>query len=180
MDGSDEYGDEFDDTEFLDAATQAEKENTPAFLPSPRPAKRRKISTTNERAASIPSNARHRRRRGPFVSSDEDEDDAYASDRTLSDIGRESRSPRDHAGPASRKKKAQSNRHGNPTLEDDDASPVQETRANKRQERIHVPTMNMDMTDVFYAATPGAFATLEAERSNMGETNHHDRRTQTF
>ncbi|CAE7001601.1 hypothetical protein CFE70_001180 [Pyrenophora teres f. teres 0-1] len=154
MDGSDEYGDEFDDTEFLDAATQAEKENTPAFLPSPRPAKRRKISTTNERAASIPSNARHRRRRGPFVSSDEDEDDAYASDRTLSDIGRESRSPRDHAGPASRKKKAQSNRHGNPTLEDDDASPVQETRANKRQERIHVPTMNMDMTDVFYTQPP--------------------------
>jgi len=39
MDDSDEYGDELDDTEFLDAATQAEKENTtalgaPSFPPS--------------------------------------------------------------------------------------------------------------------------------------------------
>jgi hypothetical protein len=73
-DDSDEYGDEFDDTEFFNAATQAEKENTPALPPSPRPAKRQRVSSTTRRAAPISHKAQTSRRKGPFISSDGDED----------------------------------------------------------------------------------------------------------
>ncbi|KAI4946800.1 hypothetical protein J4E91_006972 [Alternaria rosae] len=148
MDDSDEYGDEFDDTEFLDAATQAEKENTPAFPPSPRPAKRRKISNVNEQAESVPRKAQRGRRRGPFVSSDEDGDAFDESDQTLSEIGSKSVSPAKSV-PASRKKRAQSKQSY-----DEDASPVKENAADKRKERIHVSTINLEMPDTFYTQPP--------------------------
>ncbi|KAH8630173.1 ATP-dependent DNA helicase [Alternaria alternata] len=152
MDDSDEYGDEFDDTEFLDAATQAEKENTPAFLPSPRPAKRRRISKVNEHTESVPRKTRHGRRRGPFVSSDEDEDAFGESDRTLSDTGSKSVSSPESA-PASRKKRAQSNNY-----DDEDASPIKESAADKRKERIHVSTTNVEMPDMFLTQPPQTYS----------------------
>ncbi|KAG9188701.1 ATP-dependent DNA helicase MPH1 [Alternaria panax] len=151
MDDSDEYGDKFDDTEFLDAATQAEKENTPAFPSSPRPAKRRKISNVNERTESIPRKAQHGRRRGPFVSSDEDEDAFDGSDRTLSDTSSKNLSPQKSA-PASRRKWAQSKRC------DEDVSPVKETVADKRKERIHVSTTNVEMPDTFLTQLPQTYS----------------------
>lgn len=152
MSDSDEYGDEFDDTEFLDAATQAEKENTPAFPPSPRPAKRRKISNINERTESVSRNTRKGRRRGPFVSSDEDEDAFHGSDRTLSDTGSKSASPPESA-PLSRKKRAQSKRN-----DDEDMSPIKGTVADKRRERIHMPTTNVDMPDMFLTQPPQTYS----------------------
>jgi ERCC4-related helicase len=148
MDDSDEYGDEFDDTEFLHAATQAEKENTPVFPPSPRPAKRRKISNVNEQTESVPRKAQRGRRRGPFVSSDEDEDAFDESDRTLSDIGSRSVSPPKSA-PASRKKRAQSKQY-----HDENVPPVKETVADKRKECIHISTVNLEMPDTFYTQPP--------------------------
>ncbi|KAF1837501.1 P-loop containing nucleoside triphosphate hydrolase protein [Decorospora gaudefroyi] len=142
MDDSDEYGDEFDDTEFLNVATQAEKETTPAFQPSPRPAKRRKISSTT---ASIPRKAQQSSRRGPFVSSDEEEDANEETDCTLSDTG-------SNIPPASRRRSRAKHVDGN--VQAEDVSPVKETRAQKRKELIHVPTTNLDMTDVFYTQPP--------------------------
>jgi ERCC4-related helicase len=153
MDDSDDYGDEFDDTEFLDAAaTQAEKENTPAFQASPRPAKRQKIST-NERTTFIPRKAQQTRRRGPFASSDEEQDADDGTDRTLS-IGSNSVSPPQDTTPASRKRRAQTKRPRDSVSGADDASPVKETVALKRKERIHISTTNLDMTDVFYTQPP--------------------------
>ncbi|KAL1794750.1 hypothetical protein ACET3X_006566 [Alternaria dauci] len=152
MDEGDEYGDEFDDTEFLDAATQAEKENTPAFPPSPRPAKRRRISKVDERTESVPRTTRHGRRRGPFVSSDQDEDAFDESDRTLSDTGSKSVSPLKSAL-ASRKKRALSNRY-----DDEHASPIKETVADKRKERIHMSTTNVEMPDMYLTQPPQTYS----------------------
>lgn len=158
MADSDDYGDEFDDTEFLNAATQAEKENTPAFQASPRPAKRRKVNHANERTKSIPRNRQHSARKGPFPSSDEDDFDD-ASDVTFSDAERREK-PRQvyDDGPeedtASRKRRSVSRRKRDTSLEHNVESPVKETRAQKRLERIHVPTTNLDMTDMFYTQPP--------------------------
>ncbi|KAF2736646.1 P-loop containing nucleoside triphosphate hydrolase protein [Polyplosphaeria fusca] len=74
MNDSDEYG-EFDDSAFLQAATLAEKENTPAFQTSRRATKRRKLDHPNERTTVIsPSHGSRNRRRGStvFCSSDEE------------------------------------------------------------------------------------------------------------
>ncbi|KAF1840459.1 P-loop containing nucleoside triphosphate hydrolase protein [Cucurbitaria berberidis CBS 394.84] len=157
MADSDEYGDEFDDTEFLDAATQAEKEDSPTFQASPRPAKRRKVNLINQRTASIPPERQQSARRGPFISSDEEDTD-NETDHTLSDAGSTRALPngsrvREHR-PASRKKAAHSKQKADRDFEMDDASPVKETKAQKRQERIHVPTTNLDMTDTFYTQPP--------------------------
>jgi ERCC4-related helicase len=152
MEDSDDYGDEFDDTAFLDAATQAEKENTPAFQASPRLAKRRKIST-NAKTASIPRRAQQTRRKGPFASSDEEEDENNETDRTLS-TGSKSVSPPHEVAPTTRKTGAQVKRPRESTAGAEDASPIKETRAQKRKELIHISTTNMDMTDVFYTQPP--------------------------
>jgi ERCC4-related helicase len=148
FDSDNDYGDEFDDTAFLDAATQAEKENTPAFQASPRPSKRRKIA--GDETASIP---RHNHRRA-FVSSDEEEDDDV-TDRTLSDADKRT-SPAGgrevpHFVPTcarGKKAKSKANHEGDP-------SPVKETTAQKRKNLIHVPTTTtLDMTDVFFTQPP--------------------------
>ncbi|KAF1946301.1 P-loop containing nucleoside triphosphate hydrolase protein [Clathrospora elynae] len=159
MDDSDQYGDEFDDTEFLDAATQAEKENTPAFPVSPRPAKRRKVNQSNERPGSIPRNKQHNTRRGPFISSDEEEDANSETDHTLSEGGGEDASAENRNGPqqnfnANRMKRARSKQSDDASAAAENASPVKETRAQKRKERIHISTTNLDMTDVFYTQPP--------------------------
>jgi hypothetical protein len=92
--------------------------------------------------------ARQGRRRGPFVSSDEDEDASNESDRTLSDTDSRSVSPPGSA-PASRKKRAQSKQN-----DDEYVSPFKETVADKRKERIHIPTINLELPDTFYTQPP--------------------------
>ncbi|KAJ4372494.1 3'-5' DNA helicase [Neocucurbitaria cava] len=134
------------------------KENTPAFQASPRPAKRRKVNHVDDRTVSIPPKGQQKRRRQPFISSDE-EDAADETDDTLSDTGGENVSTkgRDHVrdGRSSRRKtSARSKQKQDHNGDIDDVSPVKETRAQKRNERIHVPTTNLDMTDVFYTQPP--------------------------
>ena len=157
MDDSDEYGDEFDDTEFLNAATQAEKENTPAFPPSPPPAKRQRVgtstkTTTARQTAPVSRNAKTTTRKGPFVSSDEDEDEE--AHHPLSDSGSDNLSPPQKTVPSRHRKKARSRSCETVVSETEYVSPAKDTRANKRQERIHIPTANMDMTDVFFTQPP--------------------------
>jgi ERCC4-related helicase len=152
MSDSDDYGDEFDDTEFLTAATQAEKENTPAFQASPRPTKRRKLGTRDDGTALIPRTKQQKARRRAFVSSDEDEDDDV-TEPALSSTNSKSASPTSHSlvpeeRSGVRSKKAQVIHH------DDDLSPAKETTAQKRANRIHVPTANLDMTDLFFTQPP--------------------------
>ena len=156
MSGSgDDYGDEFDDTEFLNAATQAEKENTPAFQPSPRPTKRRKISLANNGSASIPRNGQQKTRRRRFVSSDDDEDgnvtDPGSSSRSVSPAGRGGL--REHRSILAGEK-SRPNQHDDVETQEDNVSPVKETAAMKRKNRIHVPTTNRDMTDLFFTQPP--------------------------
>ncbi|KAL6159632.1 3'-5' DNA helicase [Exserohilum turcicum] len=152
MQDSDEYGDEFDDTAFLDAATQAERDHTPAFQPSPRPAKRPRLNSSTRQPASIPRRAQSGRRRGPFASSDEDRE--TDGEGALSDSGSQSLSPAPKKAPASRKKKLQPTAWENDFSDAEYVSPAKDSRAAKRQERIHVPTTNMDMADVFYTQPP--------------------------
>jgi ERCC4-related helicase len=158
MSDSDNYGDGFDDTEFLNAATQAEKENTPASQESPRPTKRRKISTRNVTKAPIPRNGQQKARRRPFVSSDDDED-ANVTDPSLPGSWSRSASPESRGvshneRSAARSRSAQSNKHEAGGPKEDDESPVKETMALKRKNRIHVPTTTLDMTDLFFTQPP--------------------------
>jgi ERCC4-related helicase len=153
MSDSDNYGDEFDDTEFLTAATQAEKENTPAFQTSPRPTKRRKLGTRDE-AALIPLAKKQKAKRRAFVSSDDDEDDNVIKP-TLSDAGSKGASPsnnnisqEERSAPASPSEKTHVIQH------DDNGTPAKETTAQKRANRIHVPTTNLDMPDLFFTQPP--------------------------
>jgi ERCC4-related helicase len=152
-----DYGDEFDDTEVFNAATQAEKENTPAFQPSPRPTKRRKIAGGDDRTVLIP-HKQHNGRRRAFVSSDEDEADDV-TDRTLLDVGsknvsRAKRGAVQDERPPTRGNKSQSSRDGDSDAQNDNASPAKETTAQKRKNRIHVPTTNLDMTELFFTQPP--------------------------
>ncbi|KAJ8112152.1 hypothetical protein OPT61_g5413 [Boeremia exigua] len=164
MSDSDDYGDGYDDTEFLNAATQVERENTPAFQPSPRPTKRRKIGQAREKPTSIPSRKTPNRRRQPFAgSSDEDVVDTAAGDsddfldadgdgKDDSPATSEEPHARRPSRPSSRKKKATSKQYHD--VDGDDASPVRATVAEKRRERIHIPTAEIDMTDVFFTQPP--------------------------
>ncbi|CBX95341.1 hypothetical protein IAQ61_004161 [Plenodomus lingam] len=170
MADSDDYGDEFDDTEFLYAATQAERENTPsAFQPSPRPAKRRKVNqTVDDRPKPIPRHhnqqSAQRRRRGPFISSDDDDDDDDSDAITrcsLTSSGSESTHDSPHvqenhrdAQHARRKQRTAARRKHVLDSPNQQHSPVKETVAQKRKERIHVPTTHLDMTDMFYTQPP--------------------------
>ncbi|KAL6711955.1 3'-5' DNA helicase [Coniothyrium glycines] len=154
-DSEDYDDDDFGDTEFLEVATQAEKENTPAFHASPRPAKRRKISHANQRLISIPGSGRLSSRRGPFLSSSDD-DHSQKSDQVLSHA---SNSPQ-HQNEvpqrplASRRAGAQTRRKDASHDGNEDVSPVKETMAQKREARIHVPTTHLDMTDMFFTQPP--------------------------
>ncbi|KAF3046519.1 3'-5' DNA helicase [Didymella heteroderae] len=152
MSDSDEYGDGYDDTEFFNAATQAEKENTPAFQPSPRPTKRRRISQAHEKARSIPSTKTPNRRRQPFAGSSDEDDDKSSGTGNKDDSPVTSEEPQEKR-PSIRKKRRASRQHD----EIDgygDASPARATIAQKRKERIHIPTTELDMTDVFFTQPP--------------------------
>ena len=151
---SDDYGDEFDDTEFLNVATQAEEETARAFRPSPRSVKRQRVSSATKRAASSSTRAQISRRKGPFVSSDEGEGSSEEDGHALSEPDSPNLSPPQKAAPSSRRKKATSRSCENDISETDSASPTKSTSANKRQERIHIPTTNIDLPDVFYTQPP--------------------------
>ncbi|UPX11523.1 DNA helicase [Ascochyta rabiei] len=161
MSDDDDYGDGYDDTEFLNAATQVEveKENTPAFRPSPRPTKRRKVSQACEKAKPIPSRKTPVRRRQPFAaSSNHDESDVAADNESFGVNGKDdspatSEEPQEKQ-PSSRKKRAASKQQNDVVDEDEDASPARTTIAQKRRDRIHIPTTELDMTDIFFTQPP--------------------------
>lgn len=155
MSQSDDYGDEFDDTEFLNAATQAEKENTPAFEDSSRPHKRQKLGTANKRTAPIPRNKRQKQLRRAFASSDDD-GDGNATDGTLSDVDSNAASPDgdDLRAEQSATRRSKLRQYDNEDVDIDEFSPVIGTTAQKRKDRIHVPTTNLAMQDVFYTQPP--------------------------
>ncbi|KAF1912589.1 hypothetical protein BDU57DRAFT_522958 [Ampelomyces quisqualis] len=153
MSDSDDYGDEFDDTEFLTVATQAEKKDAPAFQPSPRPTKRRKIGAANERTASIPRNKQPQARRRAFPSSDDD-DAAKVTDDTVSDPGSTGASPANRSVLHGERSSKRARQHVDEDR--DHVSPVKATTAQKRKERIHVPTTNLDMPDLFFTQPPQA------------------------
>ena len=160
MSDSEDYGDGYDDTEFFNAATQAEKENSPAFQPSPRPTKRRKITQTRERTKPVPSRKTPNRRPQPFAGSSDEDDSSLAADdgeNSLSAGGKDG-SPATseelpEKRPSNRKKRATSKQH-DAVDEDNDASPARATLAQKRAERILIPTAELDMTDVFFTQPP--------------------------
>jgi ATP-dependent DNA helicase MPH1 len=160
MSDSEDYGDGYDDTEFFNAATQAEKENSPAFQPSPRPTKRRKITQTREKTKPIPSRKTSNRRPQPFAgSSDDDDSDLAAGDGDNSlatggtnDSPATSEEPQEKR-PSSWRKRATSKQH-DAIDEDGDVSPARATLDQKRRERIHIPTAELDMTDVFFTQPP--------------------------
>jgi ERCC4-related helicase len=161
MSDSEDYGNEFDDTEIFNAATQVERENTPAFLPSPRAAKRRKISQAqaNEKPAPISSVKRSRPQQGPFILSDDDsgadvdaaseESHSGADGEYAADARSKTAQTRSAAG-----RKSIATRNQQDDDEEKHASPARATAAQKRKERIHIPTAKLDMTDVYFTQPP--------------------------
>lgn len=164
MSSDDEFGDSFDDTAFLEAATQAEKKNTPAFQPSPRPSKRRRI----EKGRPIPPRKQSRNKRPhPFVSSDEDEDEDEDDDVGENDdyapvANRRTGIPSERdqlsnaatsARLAAQKKRVQLKKQAD---EDDwdSESPQKEGVAEKRKNRIHQPSVVYDLADVYLTQPP--------------------------
>jgi ATP-dependent DNA helicase MPH1 len=156
MDDSDDYGD-LDDTAFLDAATQYDAVDTPAVL-SPRPLKRRKIAET----ASISSRKLQsgRRQRGPFVDSDDDTsngsdevfDPAPAGGRSN---GRRSETvSNDETSASSTKQRKVSQAKGKENVEEEYGSPWKKTTVSTKRDRIHVPTTNLEMEDVYFTQPP--------------------------
>lgn len=159
MSESDDYGDGYDDTEFFNAATQAEKENTPTFQPSPRPTKRRRVSRAREKVRPIPSRKTPNRRRQPFTaSSDDDDSDVASEDAALFGVDGEddslAKSEELQEWRSPTRKKRDGSRQQSGVDGDDDISPARATVAQKRRERIHIPTTELDMTDVFFTQPP--------------------------
>jgi ERCC4-related helicase len=157
MTDSDDYGDDFDDTAFLDAATQAQQENSPPFQPSPRPLKRRKL----DQPKAIPPRKQHQRR-GPFVSSDEDSPDADSVEREASlpshNDGNLSTAATSGKTAAHKRKRRSAHKDGDDVEDAEFESPRKETMAEKRKNRIHVPTANLDLTDAFCTQPPQALS----------------------
>jgi len=153
----DDFGGDLDDTVFIQAATQAEKEHT--FQPSPRPLKRRKIDATNEKARPSPPRQQSRRvNRGPFVSEDEDEDEDDVDYAPTSDHRKRTSTASSDHGLSTRPTSASSAARRTTRLpstrlhddEDEDQPTRKEGAAEKRRNRIHVPTNNLDLIDVFF------------------------------
>ncbi|KAF2682721.1 P-loop containing nucleoside triphosphate hydrolase protein [Lentithecium fluviatile CBS 122367] len=158
MADSDDFGDDFDDTAFLEAATQAERDNTPSSQPSPRPLKRRRLEQSNERTQPIPPNKQQRNHRHcPFVSSDEgisepEEIESFAPRKKSTLAGCDDgdlSTAATSVSSAARKKKARARRNDWEDGEPEGQSPKKETAAEKRRNRIHVPTNELDLTEHF-------------------------------
>lgn len=161
MSSDDDFGDSCDDTAFLEAATQVERENTPAFQPSPRPLKRRKIK---EDARPAPPRKQFRNTRPrPFVSSDEDDSveecekhspAAGSNHNTSDEVDNVDLSTTfTSAGSTARKKRIGSKKR---ELESDceGDSPRKEGVAEKRKNRIHQPSVVHNLTDVYLTQPP--------------------------
>ncbi|KAL5412425.1 hypothetical protein PMIN06_011800 [Paraphaeosphaeria minitans] len=165
MDSDDDFGDDLDDTAFLEAATQAEKETTPPV--SPRPLKRRKIHLQKKTTRPAPPRRRTRNQRPrPFVSSGEDDDDVDDEDHDASApvATRRKRASTEHdAGDDStvptRVASTTRKRRGRPKMNDDgnereSESPRKTGVAEQRQTRIHQPSVARDLTDVYLTQPP--------------------------
>jgi ERCC4-related helicase len=165
MDDSDDYGD-LDDTAFLDAATQYDVVNTTTFL-SPRPLKRRKIAQT----ASIPSRKHQHgpQQRGPFADSDDDasesSEDAYGPASTKGQSrGRRSAEfndqtiSNDEMSAGSTRQRKALRAKGKENVEEDSESPRKRTTVSTKRDRIHVPTTNLEMEDVFFTQPPREYS----------------------
>jgi ERCC4-related helicase len=163
MESDDDFGDDFDDTAFLEAATQAEKDNTP--LESPRPLKRRKIDLAHKSTRPSPPR-KHARNRGPFVSSDEDEEDVDDECNESAPVpSRRSRASTEHddegddsvapTGVASttRKKRGRPKQNDEGIIRESE-SPRRVGVAEKRQNRIHRPSVARDLTDIYLTQPP--------------------------
>lgn len=140
MDDSDDYGD-LDDSAFLEAATQAEQTT---FSPSPRPAKRRRIDAV---IPSLPPSRAQNTSSGPFESDDEDEE---ASVSTAASRPKKGRSARSSASPTKQDRRDSTASKENGSPDDQGLS----KNAKKKKERIHQPTKDLDMTDIFYTQPP--------------------------
>ena len=162
MDSDDDFGDDFDDTAFLEAATQAEKDNTPPA--SPRPLKRRKIDLPNERSRPTPPRQPIRNRRPcPFVSSDGG-DDVEESDEYAPVATRRKSIPVEHddgdSSTAAKSVASTTRKKRTRAKKEDDGddrgseSPRKTNVAEKRQNRIHRPSVVQDLTDVFLTQPP--------------------------
>ncbi|CAI6331504.1 unnamed protein product [Periconia digitata] len=137
MADSDAFDDDgFDDSAFLAAASQAEQETCPPFRPSPRPLKRQKLAQANDPIQKIPPR-KQQHRNNPFITDDEDESGENGDISTTGKRRRSSRPKKDH------------------DVQDDESSTTKkETVADKRKNRIHVPTVNLDLTDAFCSQLP--------------------------
>lgn len=144
MDDSDDYGDQdFDDSAFLEAATQVEQST---FQPSPRQPKRRKISHEN---TSIPPRNVNNNRPGPFLDSD-DEDEIETS--PVSSRAQRNGSHQHSVSPTKQLTRTTSNGKENGKAGDEDGSISKYLQ--KKKDRIHTPTVDVNMTDVFYTQPP--------------------------
>ncbi|KAF2442440.1 P-loop containing nucleoside triphosphate hydrolase protein [Karstenula rhodostoma CBS 690.94] len=164
MDSDDDFGDDFDDTAFLEATTQAEKENTPPV--SPRPLKRRRTDLQNERTRPTPPRKHTRNQRPrPFVSSSEEDDvDEEDHDASAPVATRRKRASTEHdngddSTAPTRVALATRKKRGRPKINDDgndreSESPRKTGVAEKRQNRIHQPSVARDLTDVYLTQPP--------------------------
>ncbi|KAF2270731.1 P-loop containing nucleoside triphosphate hydrolase protein [Lojkania enalia] len=164
MDDSDEYG-EFDESAFLEAATQAEKESRYSFHQLPRPLKRRRIDPPNERTSIIPPRSAHRAGRqkaSPGLSSD-DGFESVLSVTSLTGRRKKNRSSLEDAeGPSSasasgspptKRKPPKSSGAGNGSGDQKDEL-IWKKPATKRKDRIHTPTNNLELQDLVYTQPP--------------------------
>jgi ERCC4-related helicase len=160
MADSDDFGDDFDDTAFLEAATQVERNKTPTFQPLPRPLKRRKLKQPDE-STFIPANKQQcNRRRRPFLSSDEGVTDdeeivAVAPRRKSTSVENEDVPTAAASGrSAAWRRRAATKNYDDDTDEPENESPKKESVAEKRRNRIHVPTNTLDLTEHFLTQPP--------------------------
>ncbi|KAF2869430.1 hypothetical protein BDV95DRAFT_608976 [Massariosphaeria phaeospora] len=145
-----DYDDDLDDTAFLEAATQAEKDDSPPFQASPRPLKRRKIAQADDRTASIPPKRKQNQRRRPFEdSSDDEEGSDQAFKPAVATAGRRASTGFDEETPSdSTKQRRRGKSRAKDEAGDGSCSPTKKSLMYKK-DRIHVPTAFVDLTDIF-------------------------------
>ncbi|KAH7123956.1 hypothetical protein B0J11DRAFT_530317 [Dendryphion nanum] len=173
MDSDEDYGD-FDDTAFLDAATQHDERNSATFPALPRSPKRRKISHGDNRTSTTAPRPRQERiaRRGPFIDSDSDESafdsvpttgtrsrslakQSPSSKTTSNDDSEDAFEPAPTSKPASSRRASLLKAPGKENAgQENEDSPWKKLMAKKKKDRIHTPTADLDMTDMFFTQPP--------------------------
>ncbi|KAF2118268.1 hypothetical protein BDV96DRAFT_569567 [Lophiotrema nucula] len=157
---SDDFGD-LDDTAFLEAATQAEKENTPSFLPSPRPAKRRKIGHSNERTSSVVPRQNNNQEH-VLGSSDDDAFEPALHGTALSSSrhtpnqrnGRSLSTSTASESPVTHKKAQRREGLQDGKQKKDKVSIWERMKQNSKINRIHTPAINQDLEVAFFTQPP--------------------------